>query len=368
MAAFAGPDGDVLLVRNHEDRSPPLETPGDEAAYDRRASGGTTTLRVRVAPDGTPSLVSDFRSLGGTAVNCAGGPTPWGSWLTCEETTIGTARGYDRPHGYVFEVPASADGRVTSPEPIRAMGRFVHEAIAIDPATGIVYLTEDSHTSGFYRYLPNTPGRMLDGGRLQMLGIVRWPHAMLVHQQRVGRTLRVVWIDIENPDPADAEQNPLTVFSEGYGKGGAFFSRLEGCWYGDGTVYFNATDGGDAHCGQVWQYRPGAAADDGGEVSLVFESPDAAVLNKPDNICVSPRGGLVLCEDTDGCFVRGLTPDGLIFDFARNILNGREFAGACFSPDGRVLFFNTQGDTRPGGPGHLGMTFAVWGPWERGSL
>ena len=92
------------------------------------------------------------------------------------------------------------------------------------------------------------------------------------------------------------------------------------------------------------------------------------MLDSPDNITVSPRGGIVLCEDTRGAYVRGLSPDGVIFDFARNILNDREFAGACFSPDGRVLFLNIQGDTAHGGAGHLGMTFGVWGPWERGAL
>ncbi|HUF13425.1 MAG TPA: alkaline phosphatase PhoX [Longimicrobiales bacterium] len=368
MAAFAGPDDDVLLVRNHEVRSRPLETALDEEfAYDRLAGGGTTTLRVRIASDGMPRLVADHESLAGTLVNCAGGPTPWGTWLTCEETTLGLSSGYERAHGYVFEVPAGADARVRRPQPIRAMGRFIHEAVAIDPATGIAYLTEDAQTAGFYRFLPAAPGRFLEGGRLQMLGLRDAPHRMTISHQRVGRPLPVVWIDIEDPDPADAERYPLTVFAEGYGNGGALFSRLEGCWYGDGAIHFNATSGGNAQCGQIWQYRPGAD-DDVGELTLLYESPSADVLKSPDNITVSPRGGIVLCEDTSGSYVRGLGRDGVIFDFARNILNGREFAGACFSPDGRVLFFNIQGDTAPGGAGHLGMTFGVWGPWERGPL
>lgn len=367
MAAFPGPGGDVLLVRNHEvAERPSTLAAADPAAYDAFASGGTTTLRVRLAPDGTPALISDIRSLSGTHVNCAGGPTPWGSWLTCEETTQGETSGYARPHGYVFEVPAGADARVARPEPLRAMGRFIHEAVAIDPAAGIVYLTEDAWTCGFYRFIPAAPGRLAEGGRLQMLGVRDRPHFITTRGQRVGRSMPVVWVDIEDPDPADAEQNPLAVFAEGYGKGGALFDRLEGCWYGDGTIYFNATSGGNARCGQVWQYRSGD--DDEGALTLVFESPGADVLLSPDNITVSPRGGLVLCEDNNGSYVRGLTPEGEIFDFARNILNGREFAGACFSPDGRVLFVNIQGDTRAGGPGHLGMTFGIWGPWERGAL
>jgi secreted PhoX family phosphatase len=358
-----------LLVRNHEVRNPPLPTPLDEPVYDRLAIGGTTTLRVRLGADGTPTLISAFRSLGGTIVNCAGGQTPWGSWLTCEEATRGRSHGWEQPHGYVFEVRAVDDGKLQPAQPIRAMGRFVHEACAVDPVTGIVYLTEDQSTAGFYRYIPNTPGRLEAGGRLQMLAIVDAPHHFTAANQRQGQPRRVRWVDITDPDPAAAEQYPLAVFASGYAKGAALFSRLEGCWFADDTIYFNATDGGNARCGQIWQYRPRDAAGADGTLVLVYESPNAAVLNRPDNLTSSPRsGGLVICEDNSGPYVRGLSRDGQIFDFARNIINKREFAGACFSPDGRVLFFNLQGDTGPGGPGDLGYTFAVRGPWERGPL
>jgi secreted PhoX family phosphatase len=182
----------------------------------------------------------------------------------------------------------------------------------------------------------------------------------------VGRTREVIWIDIEDPDPADADQYPLVVFAEAFRMGGALFSRLEGCWYGDGSIYFNATDGGNASAGQIWRYTPRETG--GGELTLLFESPSHEVLSSPDNITVSPRGGLLICEDSVAPFIRGLTQEGKIFDFARNIFNGREFAGVCFSPDGRTLFVNIQGDTSVGGPGNLGMTFAIWGPWERGVL
>ena len=366
MAAFPGPGGDVLLVRNHEVRGMSQARLDIAEAYDPLAPGGTVTLRVRIDADGTPSLVSHFQSLAGTMVNCAGGPTPWGSWLTCEETTLGTGNGYEREHGYVFDVPASAGRRLNRAEPIRAMGRFIHEAVAVDPATGIVYLTEDAATAGFYRFIPNTAGRLSEGGRLQMLGVLGEPHAVLVVGQTPGRARDVAWIDIRDPDPVDAERHSATVFSEGFGNGGAMFSRLEGCWFGDGAVYFNATNGGDARCGQVWQYRP--SAHDEGTLTLIYESPGRDVLDSPDNLTISPRGGLLLCEDADASYVRGLTRDGHIFDFARNILNGREFAGACYSPDGRVLFVNVQGDTVVDSPGAPGMTFAIWGPWERGDL
>ncbi|MEX2570001.1 MAG: alkaline phosphatase PhoX [Gemmatimonadota bacterium] len=368
MAAFRLPNGNVRLIRNHEDRDAPanarLRGPAT-TAYDLRGGGGTTSLEIAVPESGPPELIRDFVSLNGTIFNCAGGPTPWGTWLSCEEITEGVERGWNRPHGYVFEVAADAEGPVAC-EPLRAMGRFTHEAVAVDPDSGILYLTEDRLTAGFYRFVPETSGRLVEGGRLQMLGIRDSPHYITSNGQRIGRTLPVAWIDIAEPDPPQAEENPLAVFAQGYGRGGALFSRLEGCWYGDGSIYFDATNGGNAEAGQIWQYRPSAGGD--GELTLLFESPSVDILNSPDNLTVSPRGGLVICEDTDGAFVRGLTPTGKIFDFARNLLNDREFAGACFSPDGRVLFFNIQGDTAAGGPGDLGMTFAVWGPWEAGAL
>lgn len=378
MGAFALPDGNIRLIRNHEDRDPAAvsRVPGNPAtAYDAQGGGGTTSLEVRVNPDGSRELVRDFISLNGTIVNCAGGPTPWASWLSCEETTEGetvviteegrTYGGRERDHGYIFEVSASAEAEV-DPVPLRAMGRFVHEAVALDPATGIAYETEDRGTAGFYRFIPDQPGRLAAGGRLEILGIRDQPGYITNFGQRMGVTLPVVWIPIDDPDPAEAETNPLAVFQQGLGRGAAVFSRLEGCWYADDSIFFHATDGGDAELGQVWQYRP--TGESGGDLTLVFESPDASVLQSPDNITVSPRGGIVICEDTEGAYVRGLTPDGRIFEFARNIANGREFAGACFSPDGETLFVNIQGDTAAGGPGNLGMTFAIWGPWEEGVL
>lgn len=366
MAAFPLPGGRVRLVRNHEDRDPPgrAELRGDPGlAYDPRAGGGTTSLEVRIGPDGEAELVRDFVSLSGTLVNCAGGPTPWGTWLTCEETTAGTRQGYGREHGYVFEVPAEGEGEVRA-VPLTAMGRFVHEAVAVDPATGIVYETEDRTRSGLYRFLPDRPGQLRAGGRLEMLAVADAPAADLSRGQAAGRSLPVRWVPIDEPDPPGASRDPGAVFRQGFERGGARFSRLEGCWYGDGRIYFHATDGGDARRGQVWAYAPDRA-----RLALVFESPGAEVLDSPDNLTVGPRGGLLLCEDGGGVqHLRGLTPDGAIFEFARNILNPREFAGACFSPDGETLFVNVQGDTRSADPGHRSMTFAIRGPWEAGPL
>ncbi len=367
MAAFALPNGNVRLIRNHEDRDNALNATvnGDPStAYDSKGGGGTTSLEVR--PGGNRDLVKDFVSLNGTIVNCAGGPTPWDTWMTCEETTAGQTQGWNKDHGYIYEVPVSAEDEVQA-VPHKAMGRFVHEAAAVDPKTGYVYMTEDRSTAGLYRFIPNRAGDLASGGRVQMLKVKARPNYNTTNGQRVDKPLPVEWVDIENPDPPEAETNALAVFQQGQAKGGAIFTRLEGCWYGDGSIFFHSTNGGDAELGQVWEYRPRGIS--GGQLIMIFESKSAEMLDAPDNVTVSPRGGIVICEDGDnGNYVRGLTPDGKIFDFAQNITNDREFAGATFSPDGETLFVNIQGDLSVGGPGNKGMTFAIWGPWEQGAL
>ncbi len=388
MAAFPGADANtVKLVRNHERGYSPIpfegSQEGEEAepligdpdhAYDRNSGGGTTTLTFDLAAF---RLVDSFISLNGTSVNCAGGKTPQGTWLTCEETINGTQSQfsdveegpvnpdlvYEQDHGYVFEVPTS--GVVTDPRPYRAMGRFAHEAVAIDPASGIVYETEDDNPAGFYRFLPVDPANLGLGGRLQMLRVPKQPQFDTRTRQIVGRPLLVDWVDIDEPDPAypadfdDAEGS--LVFRQGFEQGGAIFARLEGCWFGDGSVYINATSGGNAGLGQVWEYRPRGRSR--GTLTLLFESPDAGLLDSPDNITVSPRGGLVLCEDGDDeQFLRGLDLEGRIFDLALNNISedrDKEFAGATYSPDGTVLFVNIQTP---------GVSFAIRGPWGRGDL
>ncbi|HEV3364187.1 MAG TPA: alkaline phosphatase PhoX [Acidimicrobiia bacterium] len=353
MAAFPGGPGIIRLVRNHEvsDVGNAFARP----AYDPVATGGTTTM-VFDAREGR--LLSTFPSLAGTFHNCAGGPTPWGSWLSCEEGTSGPKVGFKRYHGYVFEVPAKADGPV-DPVPLRAMGRFVHEAVAVDPESGIVYETEDRPTAGFYRFVPNSPGSLHLGGRLQMLAIDGQPAYDTRTSQPVGVTLPVTWVDIEDPDPKDAGWNPLSVFNQGLGLGGAIFGRLEGCCWDQGRVLLTATNGGDAACGQVWEYQP--QQDGRGRLRLVFESPGPQFLRQPDNVVVSPRGGVLLCEDHDGADrLVGLDPEGRVFDFARNRLSPGEFAGLTYGPAiGYWLFVNIQ---------NPGMTLAITGPWERGCL
>jgi secreted PhoX family phosphatase len=365
MAAFS--DGNLVrLVRNHEINNgtgkPGVLISTRGTPYDPLAGGGTVTMLVDAQ---RREVVRDFISLSGTLQNCAGGLTPWGSWLTCEEAILGQGHQFNQEHGYIFEVPAGADTPAT-PVPLKAMGRFIHEAVAVDPGTGIVYETEDSQgmgahvpeTSGFYRFTPQEKQNLAAGGRLEMLALRGHPGYDTRTRQRVGQQFDIEWVAIDNPDPVGVETDPLAVYKQGLAKGGATFARLEGCWYGDGSIFINATSGGDRKLGQVWEYRPEAG---GGTLRLLFESRSTEVLNAPDNLCVSPRGGLVLCEDLSGGeYLRGLTRDGDIFDFAKNIAPGaREFAGATFSPDGQTLFVNVQ---------EPGMTLAIWGPWDKGSL
>jgi secreted PhoX family phosphatase len=370
MAAFRLPNGNVRLIRNHEDRDTPANSTlkGDPAtAYDPIGGGSCTSLEIEVTSSGERQLVHDFISINGTIVNCAGGASPWGSWLTCEETTAGTAAGWPKAHGYVFEVPVQAEDEVLA-IPYPALGRFSHEAVAVDPVSWIVYETEDANPCGLYRFLPHQPGRLSQGGRLQMLAIKDRPGYDSRYDQQVGRPLLVAWVDIPDPDPADAESNGLAVFEQGFARGGALFSRLEGCWMDGRILYFASTDGGNAEQGQIWEYAP--LSPNTGWLRLIFESSGVEILSNPDNLTTSPRGGLVLCEDgeLEHQFLRGLTRDGRIFDFCQHLTNSNEWCGATYSPDGQTLFVNIQGDTRSGGPGNLGYTSAIWGPWEAGAL
>ena len=349
MAAFAGANGMINLVRNHE-RSQGAAFGAN--SYDPNAGGGTTNL---VFDPNKMELVSAYPSLTGTIRNCAGGPTPAGTWLTCEETFTGLNVAH--PHGYVFEVPADATSPVDA-VPIKEMGRFTHEAVAIDPETGIVYETEDRGTSGFYRFVPNDRNDLTAGGKLQMMAIKAQPKFDTRFSQRAGKPLPVTWVDINDPDPDSTDS--LAVFNQGYEQGGALFARLEGAWYGDGSIYIVSTSGGDAGLGQVWRYTP--RGNSGGQLELTYESTDPEVLQSPDNLCVSPNtNALVLCEDGAGKnLLRGVTLDGQIFDLAElNSNNNSEVAGATFSPDGRILFFNVQ---------NPGITYAITGPWENGAL
>lgn len=373
MAAFRAAGGNTLLVRNHEVSPHALEL-GPGAAperpagwYDPAGQGGTTTLEV----DAEGRLVRHFLSLGGTVRNCAGGPTPWGSWVSCEETVGVAGERYARTgdtgggvrvqkfHGYNFEVPAAAPGLVPA-VPLTAMGRFNHEAIAVDPRTGIVYQTEDRSDGLLYRFVPRVPGQLAEGGRLEVLriagmgsgGVNTTNHPDVAPRLTVGQRLAVEWILVADPDPKED-----TLRKEYFERGAASFARGEGIWWNRGAVYFACTSGGPDKMGQIWRLVPSTRPGEPDLLQLFVEVSKGALLQNPDNLCAAPNGDLVVCEDGSGDqHVVGVRRDGGLYPIARNALNRSELAGATFSPDGRILFVNIQTP---------GITFAIQGPWHR---
>ena len=343
MGAFNGARGRVILIRNHELR--PGESTLGGTAYDRWQGGGAL-------PGGTTTLVynpqsgrveQQYRSLAGTIRNCAGGVTPWRTWLTCEEDMTAAGGAVGKSHGWVFEVPADVRGRAR-PVPLTGLGRFNHEAAAVDPRTGIVYLTEDREDSLFYRFVPGRPGRLHEPGRLQALALAdgrvdsrNWQAADFAPQ----RPARARWIDLDGTDSANDD-----LRNRGAARGAMLFSRGEGIHMGRSELYFTCTNGGAAKLGQVMRYRP---ASKGGKLELFFESSSPDQFHYGDNLTVAPNGHLFVCEDQPGDtvdnYIRGIQPDGTPYAFARLRLR-TELAGACFSPDGRTMFVNAYSPTK----------------------
>ncbi|MCB5906618.1 alkaline phosphatase PhoX [Streptomyces pinistramenti] len=372
MAAFPGPPsarGRTHLVRNHENRtgsrSPVPAVPG--LTYDPGAEGGCTALEL----DADNSVRSERVAIAGTSTNCAGGHTPWNTWLTCEETEhLAGEENYTKDHGFIFEVDPY-DPRRTGAVPLTAMGRFQHEAIAVDPGTGAVYETEDAFEKPFglfYRFLPDRPrggrGSLRAGGRLQALRVPGVPDLSTIQQP--GTVLdHLTWVDV--PDPL-ARRTPVR-FQDFGPRGITHAQKLEGCYWGGSCVYFvssfaHSEEGSAAdHYGQVWKYEPKQRR----LTLVVVFGPDSDLQlpgESPDNICLAPGGGLMVCEDGGGAqHVFGLTRRGRVYAMARGRQNigtpekpaWGEFAGVTFSPDYRSMYVNCYTP---------GTTFAVTGPWS----
>ncbi|MDX2413228.1 MAG: DUF839 domain-containing protein [Woeseiaceae bacterium] len=382
MAAFDHDDGRIILVCNHE------LGPGDflksafapsfaavpdaikDRVYDtgdgrKPGVGGTTTT---VYNPRTGQTEKQHLSLAGTELNCAGGSTPWGSWLSCEECFEKPGR-YVRPrirrkkpHGYVFEVPATQSG-LAEPRPLRAMGRFKHEAAAVHEPTGIVYMTEDRTDSLFYRYSPAVPGKLHEGGKLQALAIHDRP-SFKTHnwsdesKMRKNVSLSTRWIDLYN---VDSDEDDLRL--RGARRGAAMFARGEGMCVAGGRIVFTCTIGGPARLGQIFEYHPSShegqpsEQESPGRLTLIAESSADSILRNADNLTMAPWGDLVVCEDTSNhCGLVGIRPDGNQYHLADNPYSNSELTGVCFSPDGQTLFVNIQ---------YPGMTLAITGPFPQ---
>jgi uncharacterized protein len=352
MTTFPGSKhGNTRLVRNAEQEVRTVKPVAPEhLVYDPATWGGTMTIEV----DKNANVLHQEISLAGTVRNCSGGRTPWGTWLTCEETA-----GIDeqtKSHGWVFEVDPT--GKKTVAEPLMALGRFEHEAVSVDPRTHVAYLTEDSAGPFglFYRFRPNnTRGGYHSyqaGGTLEAMLVPGLPDLSVV--QEPGTSFRnVQWVKV--PDPSAATDPTRTQFDTITRS-----QKLEGTFWDARrksavivASFSNQTDGAPAtHSGQVWRYTPHTNTL---ELELVFKP--GGRFDGPDNITVSPfGGGVIMAEDGTGeQYLVGTTRDFKPFAVARNALNNVEFTGPAFSPDGRILFANRQ---------EPGVTFAITGPWH----
>lgn len=382
MGIFSWKPGKVMLIRNHE------LTPGsygsgpfgkgnkliDKVSRDRIYDvasggdyvcvGGTTTM---IYDERAQKLEMEYLSLTGTVRNCSGGITPWNTWITCEETNFrkGGDNGFlEKDHGYNFEVPAADKVGLIDPVPIKAMGRFVHESVAVHPTLCIVYQTEDEGAGLLYRYLPNKNGRLHEGGRLQCLVINEWKSADTRNHGEEDtdhfpekKPFEVSWVDLDNVEDPDGD-----LRMRGRKLGAAIFSSGEGMSYGKGELFFTASSGGKEGHGQIFRYIPSKyegqpmEKDSPGRLELFIESKSIDTFQACDNLTVAPWGDVIICEDKEDPRIIGITPKGETYIIAQNIgYRESEFAGPVFSPSGKTLFVNIQSP---------GLTIAITGPWR----
>ena len=321
--------------------------------------GGTTTI---IYNRKTSTVENEYLSLAGTLINCSGGVTPWGTWISCEETMVKKNKFLLKDHGYNFEVTPNIKRTLSEPYPIKQMGRFRHEAVAFDKKTGAVYQTEDRKDGMIYRYLPNQKTKLLKGGKLQALSFKdnlsldtrNWDETAIFKNE----VYKVEWIDIKD---VTSQNDDLRY--QGFQKGCARFARPEGMWEHNGEIFFTCTSGGKNGLGQIWKYIPSPYEGTSDEyknpskLELFFESDSSKSLDMCDNITISPWGDVVICEDGRGVdHLVGVRSDGTSYKIAKNVLNSSEFAGACFSSDGETLFVNIYKPT---------ITLAITGPWNQ---
>ncbi|MDG4861925.1 DUF839 domain-containing protein, partial [Streptomyces sp. T-3] len=366
-ATFEGPRGVTLLVNNHELKGPrnkwkhpvPLT---EGLVYDPAASGGCTVVEVRRGGE-----VAEWVGIAGTSTNCAGGRTRWGTWLTCEENSDRAGvNGMTKDHGYVFEVDPHDRRANRDPKPLKFFGRYDHEAVVVDPKRGHAYLTEDdSDPNGLlYRWVP-PKGFEHGRGQYRKLaddaGVLQAPQCFdsggrfvddLSRATKIGTVYGVDWVDVPDRDAK------TVAVREQFKPGEVTRARkLEGMWWADGGAYIVSSyareeSPGKAHDGQVWFYHPARRTLTLKVLLGVNADPSKdGDFDGPDNITVSPYGGLILAEDGEGVqHLFGATERGRTYPIARNDLNigtpeepeFSEFAGVVFSPDGKTLYASIQ--------------------------
>jgi secreted PhoX family phosphatase len=355
MSLFNIDQDHSVLVRNHElGRTSgrlmgPFTNPSIDALklgekhYDKNAFGGTTNILLN---NKSNEVVKEYLSLSGTMTNCAGGSSPWGTWLTCEEN-IAKKKKDKVSHGYVFEVDPKKEFLQT-PVPLKKMGRFNHEAVAFDKY-GCAYLTEDRSDGLIYKFIPKNKNS-LDDGDLYALKISKkdsrnWKNRDLIINQKFN----IEWVRLEDIDP-DSD----TLRDEGIDKGATIFARGEGIAQDGESIFITCTSGGMLNKGQIWKITPRSTKES--TLELWFEVGKNDMLNMPDNLTVAPWGDLIVCEDNpDIDRLWGIKPNGESYLIAENNYSRAELAGVCFNPQNNVLYLNIQQN---------GQTLAIDGDWN----
>ena len=374
MGAFKSSNDNIIVIRNHElspghieigafsEDSASINNIPREKYYDfgrghAQCMGGTTTF---IYNPKTMEVEEEYLSLIGTMRNCSGGVTPWNTWLSCEEDVSVPNEGFEKYHGYIFEIPATGTPGLIDPVPLKAMGRFNHEAVSVHPETGIIYQTEDRDESLFYRFVPNQYGDLSKGGKLQALCLKAHPQFETrnweSNKMKIGEKYEVEWVDLE-----DVDRMVDDLRYRGYAKGAAIFARGEGCYYSKGLTYFTCTSGGKKKLGQMFKYTPSSLEGNHNEndvpatLELFLEPNNERLMRNCDNFTASAHGDLIVCEDRIDSRLIGITMEGEIYEFAHIVGHRSELTGVTFSPDGNTMFVNIQSP---------GLTLAITGPWS----